>query len=156
MARLYDTSCPIAKKKNLRKRADTLWSLAVKNDWRNMCAVCSHRGALNSHHLLPRQIAAFRFDIRNGICLCRHCHQFNPKLSPHQNAFGWREWLQNEYPTIFQWCEDHKHDQFDGVKNENYYLDAICDLKQYVSEEHFVHIVGPTLADWLEEQEEKQ
>ena len=146
-------ACPIKKKKNLRKRADELWSLAVKVDWGHKCAVCGNRGALNSHHLVPRQNAP-RFSLRNGMALCASCHQFSPKLSPHQNAFGWKAWLKENHPIIHDWCEEHKHDEFDGSKTEQYYLEVICDLKQYVEEAHFVHIVGPVLANWLEEQED--
>ncbi len=127
--------------------ADELWSLAVKNQWGHQCAVCDKRGALNSHHLVPRQHESTRYLVRNGICLCVHCHQFDPDLSPHQNAAGWLAWLEVHHRAIYVWYIEHRRSTpFDGLKNADYYIDTIESLMDFVSWEDFSRIVGKKFA----------
>lgn len=139
-------------KGRLRDIADSLWSLAVKSDWAYKCAVCGKRGNLNSHHLVPRQHEATRYLLRNGICLCVNCHQFDVDLSPHQNAEGWRVWLKTHHRILSEWYAEHyRPPQFAGTKNVEYYLGVIRDLRQYVEADDFERIVGIGLARRLED-----
>ena len=151
------TNSNVPAKGRLRDIADRLWSLAVKEDWANRCAMCGHRGDLNSHHLIPRQHAATRYDLHNGICLCRRCHQFCPDVSPHQNAAGFLVRLEWSYPATAKWyletTESQEYKRFDGTTNAAYYCDQIRRLREYVEPEDFERIVGQRFSAWLEEQE---
>ena len=142
--------------KTLRKKADKLWSFSVKRDWGERCAVCGNRGgALNAHHLIPRQHYGTRYDIRNGICLCYQCHTACPKRSPHLNADGWMEWLHKHHPETAIWYHAMNAEKWSNTvtKNAQYFRDVICELKQYVEPYEFEQLVGFELAQWLEENE---
>ena len=151
------TNKDVPAKGRLKDMADQLWSLAVKEDWANRCAICGRRGDLNSHHLIPRQHLTTRFDLRNGICLCRACHRFCPFRSPHQTTAGWTLWLKAHHPTIEAWCTEttatQEYKRFDGATNAAYYCDQIRRLREYVEPEDFERIVGQRFSAWLEENE---
>jgi len=153
------TNSNVPAKGTLRDMADRLWSLAVRNDWNWKCAVCGCGGSgkLEAHHLLPRQHENYRYDLRNGICLCSRHHQFHPDTSPHQNAAGWVQWLAEYQPNIHRWYIETnsgvRFRQFKGIKNAAYYCDVIRSLRQYVDDEDYVRIVGVKFSRWLEENE---
>jgi len=152
------TNKDIPAKGVLRDMADRLWSLAVRGDWANRCAVCGKRTSLQAHHLVPRQHAATRYELRNGCCLCAHCHTFNADTSPHLNAAGWLLWLKIHWRGCHDWyvttVESGDHRRFDGVKTAAYYCGVICGLREYVEEEDFERIVGSRFSRWLEKQED--
>lgn len=151
------TNSKVPAKGRLRDMADQLWSLAVKDDWNHQCAICNHRGTLDSHHLIPRQYMATRYSLANGICLCRRCHQFCPERSPHQNAAGFISWLWARHPSIAEMylkkAESFIGRSFDGVTNAQYYCELIVQLKEYVEEDDYRRIVGVRFAEYLESQE---
>jgi len=151
------TNAKVPAKGRLREMADQLWSLAVKSDWNHTCAICGSKGDLNSHHLIPRQHYAMRYELRNGICLCRRCHQFCPDHSPHQNAIGFVHWLWREQNPLYQWHTETvasgAHKEFTDTKNAAFFCAVIQELKQYVEPEDFTRIVGVRFAAWLNEQE---
>jgi uracil-DNA glycosylase len=53
------------------------WALEVKRKDHFTCVVCGKRGVeLNSHHLNAwAQYPEQRYDISNGVCLDKHCHE---------------------------------------------------------------------------------
>lgn len=132
-------------KGRLREMADTLWSIAVRSDWNWKCAVCSG-SPCDAHHLIPRANEATRYCLRNGISLCRRCHQFCPKISPHQNALGWLNWLKQHQELRHNWyvetVENGQHLQFRGTTNAPYFCGVILAFRQYVEPEQFQKIVG--------------
>jgi len=135
--------------------ADQLWSRAVRDDWGNECAVCGRRPNLNAHHLAPRHHQATRYELRNGICLCSHCHTFDADVSPHLNAAGWLLWLHANYPCLHDWytgtVASGEHRAFDGTTDASYYCDVIRALREHVGEDDFDTIVGVRFGRWLEE-----
>ena len=151
------TNSNVPAKGRLQDIADDLWSLAVRGDWGNRCAVCGKRSKSQAHHLIPRQHEATRYDLRNGCCLCAHCHTFNPDTSPHLNAAGWLLWLSCNWPELHQWytttVERGDYRRFDGLKTAAYYCDVIRRLREYVEEKEYDQIVGIRFGRWLEEQE---
>ena len=153
MKRRKRTNSQVPAKGRLREFADRLWSLAVKHDWAGRCAICGARGDLNSHHLIPRQHYAARYDLRNGICLCRRCHQFCPDRSPHQNAPGFMLWLETRQPRAYRWVREQLENghAFDGTKSVAYYLEQIQRLRGYVEPWGFDSIVGVRFAARLDE-----
>ena len=144
------TNANVPAKGRLRDMADSLWSLAVRNDWLHRCSVCGST-KVEAHHLVPRQFEATRYDLQNGIALCASHHQFDRGISPHQNAAGWCAWLNDTYPKLFTWYLDNRRPTFVGTKNAAYYIDVIRRLKQYVEPEDFTRIVGVRFEAWLEE-----
>ena len=149
---------PPVTKKLLRKRADMLWSLAVRLDWNEKCAVCG-RKAKDAHHLISRRYEKCRYALLNGVALCAACHTFdgNPagKGSPsaHGNSRAFAKWLDATHPNIAQWVDDNTGTRFEGTTNEWYLCDVIRDLKQYVPDEEYERIVGVKLSQWLDENE---
>lgn len=148
------TNANIPAKGVLLKHADRLWSLAVRSDWGNNCAVCGNRKCV-AHHVIPRQYETFHYDLRNGIALCGPCHVYDPDTSPHQNAAGWLLWLSTYYPELHRWYIDttknSRYKSFDGLKNATYYCNVIRGLQEYVTEEDFDRILGIQFATWLAE-----
>lgn len=148
------TNSTVPAKGRLRDMADQLWSLAVKDDWAHRCAMCGRRSTLNAHHLIPRGHTTTRYLLRNGICLCAHCHQFNNDASPHLNAAGFMLWLSEHFPPTATWYEEEVEDgyykTFDGTTNATFYCDTILALKEYVSEEDCRRICGAKFSEWLD------
>ena len=59
---------------------DSLWSKAVKTYYNGRCGLCK-READESHHIVHRGANwALRWDINNGIALCKKCHSEADKL----------------------------------------------------------------------------
>lgn len=139
----------IPAKGRLRDFADQLWAIAVKVDWNHRCAVCGTQSALNSHHLVPRQHEATRYELRNGICLCVPHHQFDRDLSPHQNSAGWLEWLKWHHPTLADWYVENRRPKFEGTVNAAYFCDVIRRLGEYVEPDDFSRIVGVKFSRYL-------
>lgn len=147
------TSRDVPARGRLRELADRLWSKAVSADWAGKCAVCGARKC-EAHHLIPRQHQATRYDLRNGIALCAPHHQFDPNISPHQNAAGWLLWLAEHQPELHQWytemTESGGQKKFNGTTNAVYYCDVIRGLKEYVDGDEYARIVGVRFADYLD------
>lgn len=140
-------------KGRLRDMADKLWSIAVRSDWMWKCAVCGSTPC-DAHHLIPRANEATRYNLRNGIALCATHHQFDPHVSPHQNAAGWMQWLRDHHPLRYDWYVQtvlkNEHRAFSGTKNAPYYCGVINSFREYVEPEQFVGIVGVRFAEHLE------
>ena len=47
---------------------------------------------ISCHHIIPRTFYCPRFDLENGIALCRACHILN-RNSAHKDALGFAEWI---------------------------------------------------------------
>jgi hypothetical protein len=146
------TNANVPAKGRLRDMADQLWSIAIRDDWNNKCAVCGNRKC-EAHHLIPRQHEATRYNMSNGIALCSHCHQFDPNISPHQNAAGWLRWLVISHAERYDWlmaaAETGLARSFNGTKNAQHYIGIILDLKQYVSDSEFERVCGIRFTEYL-------
>lgn len=147
------TNPNVPAKGRLRDIADQLWSLVVRDDWDFSCAVCGH-GKTDAHHVIPRQHEATRYSLRNGIALCARHHQFDPYISPHQNAAGWLLWLFEHESELHNWYTEtnanNAHKSFTGTANAAYYCDVIRELKEHVPDKDYERIVGVRFAKWLE------
>ena len=144
MKRRKRTSATIPAKGRLRDMADRLWSLAVRADWAERCAAC-RSGDIQAHHLIPRQHESLRYALENGIALCARHHQFDPHISPHQNAAGFVCWLRDHYPESHRWYMEMVEagiPPFLDLKSSLYYCRVLRDLRQYVDEDVFASVVG--------------
>lgn len=77
----------------LEKKADDLWSKAVKVNYSSCCQHCCTTENLNSHHLFTRSRRATRWEIENGICLCASHHTFSQEFSAHKTPAKFKEWF---------------------------------------------------------------
>jgi 5-methylcytosine-specific restriction endonuclease McrA len=80
------------KKREINKK-DKAWIEAVKTRDGNKCVYCGSDKNTNAHHIIPREIEKFRFDVNNGVTLCAKHHRFSFEWSAHQNAFAFIDWL---------------------------------------------------------------
>lgn len=145
------TNSNVPAKGRLREMADSLWSMAVRDDWAWKCAVCG-AGKVEAHHIVPRQHFAVRYSLRNGIALCAHCHNYNADLSPHQNSAGWLKWLEEHHPTLHEAYMADPRPKFTDTKNAAFFIETIQELRQYVDDADFQRICGIKFSAWLEEQ----
>jgi len=81
----------------LSKKADVLWSKAVKTKYDHKCAYCGKTENLNSHHIFGRNNKSVRWEIGNGICLCAGHHTFSSEFSAHKTPTEFTYWIENEY-----------------------------------------------------------
>lgn len=65
----------------LYRECDRLWSKCVKARANYRCQVggCG-RTATDAHHVISRHCASLRFDLRNGVALCRSHHDHSRPL----------------------------------------------------------------------------
>jgi hypothetical protein len=62
-------------KRAIMKELDIAWAKRIKEQGR-ACAVCGRTSYLNAHHIFSRRYMNTRWDIDNGITLCRGCHLY--------------------------------------------------------------------------------
>ena len=68
---------------------DSLWSLAVRRKFHNRCALCMSTDGLEAHHYVHRgKNWKLRWDIENGVALCKACHDLADTLYYKQNLAG--------------------------------------------------------------------
>jgi len=91
-----------------RTRKDNEWAEAVKKRDGYKCAYSGSTDFLNSAHIIPREIEAFRWDIDNGLTLRAKFHKMHPKesedksmFSAHFNPFAMLVWFSNTRPDQF-------------------------------------------------------
>ena len=82
--------------KKIQKREDNaLWKKlkqqALERD--EGCIICKRTDLIHTHHLIPREIKDFKFDIDNLVSLCPLHHKFDLKISPHRNPFEFYRWF---------------------------------------------------------------
>ncbi len=147
------TNKQVPAKGRLRDMADALWSLAIRADWGHTCAVCG-KGKTEAHHLIPRQNEATRYDLGNGIALCAHHHQFDPEMSPHQNAVGWLNWMKHNAVIHMAFYAEAmatgSYREFTGTKNAAYYIGVIQGLREYVDDAEFERVCGIRFTRYLD------
>lgn len=63
------------KVKKLKKECDKLWAEAVRLRAKGYCELCGMEGA-DAHHIEGRKRLSVRWDLDNGIFLCKSHHTF--------------------------------------------------------------------------------
>lgn len=66
---------PKTSKKAIISKLDIAWSKAVKEKT-PYCIICGRTSYLNAHHIFSRRYMSTRWDLVNGVTLCRGCHLF--------------------------------------------------------------------------------
>ena len=80
-------------KKETNKK-DKLWREAIKLRDSNECVICGSTNYVHTHHIIPRELKEYRWNVDNGICLCAKHHKFNREISAHANPLEFVLWLQ--------------------------------------------------------------
>lgn len=78
--------------KKERDRLDKEWSLLVRAEFNNQCAICGTNRYIHAHHIFPREWKWSRHLDINGIALCAKHHKFDLICSPHRNALVFIIW----------------------------------------------------------------
>jgi len=73
----------VSRTTELSEEADILWRKAVKLGQK--CEICLSTQELHAHHMHRRGGTRYRWDIRNGVCLCKWCHAYTHDIE------GWIE-----------------------------------------------------------------
>ena len=99
-------------KVKIRRRLMRLWLARVREDWRNMCAVCCLKSGdvlpngkktiLDCHHIESRNNGTLRYNPMNGILLCKSHHKFG-RDSFHRSAVWAMDWLRNNHPETIEY-----------------------------------------------------
>ena len=71
--------------KPIEKQLDELWSRCIKLN--KNCSKCGKTGH-DPHHIFGRRKCSTRWDIENGILLCRTCHNY-----AHANPKAFMTWI---------------------------------------------------------------
>lgn len=91
----------------IHKQLFKLWSLKVRNLANNTCEYCNATNVpLDAHHLISRKIkdSALKWDVNNGICLCKgKCHKFGNN-SFHKNPIVTMDWLRLHQEYKYYYC----------------------------------------------------
>jgi hypothetical protein len=97
---------PVKKsKKGELRTLDKIWKEKVKQRDNFTCQVCNKKllgKNCHSHHIIPKGIKTFRWDINNGITLCFQHHKVGI-YSPHMNALWFTVWLRLNKPKQFKY-----------------------------------------------------
>lgn len=78
----------IEQKKKLKQ-----WSIDVRNRDGNKCSICSVTKYIHAHHIIPREVKEFRFDLENGLAICAKHHRYCREISCHANPFTFMIWF---------------------------------------------------------------
>jgi len=99
----------VSKKQKFKRELDRLWQkiFVAENP---ECLVCSNRTSAGHHYIQKAQSLYLRWDLRNGIPLCQHCHYRHHKSGDpyiHQTIIKrkghkWADELQKDRRIIFK------------------------------------------------------
>ena len=83
-----------------------LWSRAVKVRDNFKCVHCGARDTLESHHIFKVRHAMLKYNLDNGITLCKVCHD---KID---RSYDMKQWLIN-------WVGADRYDELDRLHYQN-------------------------------------
>ena len=97
-------------KKKIEKNMLSLWGMAVFETYGNKCEVCGAK-ASDPHHVFPRgSYPNLKYEIRNGVPLCRKCHgrlhwRQDPRIMKaiiEWRGDEWWDWLNARAKNTFE------------------------------------------------------
>ena len=117
------------KKQSLRGVADKLWRMCCVKAHGQDCEVCGNVG-VQVHHFFPKgNFGYLRYDLKNGIILCKGCHfklhhTFDPMINEIIIKKKGRKWYNNLKKKA-----QEKHYSYQTVK---WYEEQIKKLEDYL------------------------
>ena len=76
----------------LRRKADRLFSLAVRERDGNECRHCGEHYRPQCAHIVSRRYDATRWSLDNAVCLCARCH-----MKFTHDPLGWEDWVNERF-----------------------------------------------------------
>lgn len=98
--------------KAIKKKLDILWAKLVKDSAKNRCEICGKDTNLNSHHIISRNNLYFRWDLKNGICLCVGHHKFFNE-SAHLDPVWFIGWIMEHRKEDYEYLLSKRKELFD-------------------------------------------
>ena len=94
---------------------------------------------LDAHHVIGRNTYKHRYNLNNGMALCKGCHMYSREHSPHYDIVscdGFKDKfkkLKNPFKEDirYQWYEDNKHDKSQPKEKAQYHYYKLLDV--YIS-----------------------
>jgi len=80
------------------KKKDQEWRERIKARDNNECVICKRKEFLDCHHILPRENLSTRWNLNNGLLLCKKHHKFSREISPHKNPYIFFIWFRKNRP----------------------------------------------------------
>ena len=93
------------KRKLLIRQADRLWSKIIAYDFNQRCVLCGEPGTDAHHWAFGRSTLMYRWNIMNGVYMCRKCHDeaerypLMTKLRIQRRSANHYEWF-NALPPL--------------------------------------------------------
>jgi hypothetical protein len=75
--------------KAAEKRCMAIWGELVRLRASGRCEYCGSMDRIQAHHVFTRSIAALKYFLANGVCLCAGHHIFFAHKKPHD----FRDWI---------------------------------------------------------------
>jgi len=88
------------------KKKEEEWSRLIRTRDGWACVICGNPYKPNAHHLLPRELKEFKYDLDNGITLCTKHHKFCRYLSAHNNPLSFFMWIRRYRPYQLEVMEN--------------------------------------------------
>ena len=76
----------------LRKKADKLFSIAIRERDGWACRACGSAGMPQAAHIVSRRYAAVRWSMDNCVTLCKSCH-----MKFTMDPLGWDDWVNERF-----------------------------------------------------------
>ncbi len=80
-------------RKSLRAKADTLFSLMIRERDGNECCVCGSFKQMTCGHLVSRKYSATRWDPQNAVAQCWGCN-----CKAKFDELWWEAWIEERFP----------------------------------------------------------
>lgn len=88
------------------------WSIDVRNRDGNKCSICGVTKYIHAHHIVCKEYALLRTDLKNGIAICAKHHLFSREISAHNNPFTFMLWFmenrKEQYQTLLNKLKEHQ------------------------------------------------
>ncbi len=122
-----------SKKRLTIDNMDTLWGIIIREV--GYCEKCGNGNALEAHHLVERGVYRHRYDLYNGICLCKSCHKYSNDASAHGRMGGvmsagyrFTRWMAENRPAQWAWYEANMNNRDNGTLYKDFYFDEFNKL----------------------------
>lgn len=100
-------------RKKFKEEATKLWAVRIKEKAGNICELpCCGKVNCEAHHIISKgSHPQFRYEEKNGMCLCNDHHYFNPIVSGHfstSSAFNLIALLKTVNHEKWAWFMEHR------------------------------------------------
>ena len=109
-----------------RKKKLKAWANAVLERDHECCVICGARKGdlyvnkkgktlkrvIHAHHIIPKEVNEFVYDVMNGISLCSTHHKYCKEISAHKNSLAFIVWLESYRPEQYNYLKDKIKSKF--------------------------------------------